>query len=176
VHNRVSFGCFGRVSCGLVLLFACVTLPTYAATNYVDASLGNNGYDGLSNVITNGHGPKLNIASAISASSNGDVIVVETGFYQETEWDPGTNSLTLLPQGQVTVYQSDTWHTYSIGDGISDGWRQYYFGSSTTTNSDSCASCTPGGDPLTNLQEYQASTNHPSFTITYPNNGATIYP
>jgi alpha-D-xyloside xylohydrolase len=46
----------------------------------------------------------------------------------------------------------------SVGDGISDSWRQTWFGS-TGTNAFSCALCDPDGDGMTNLQEYQAGTN-----------------
>ena len=54
------------------------------------------------------NGPKLNIGSAITAASSGDVISVASGFYGlETNWDLSTKALTLLPQGQVIVYQSD---------------------------------------------------------------------
>jgi subtilisin-like proprotein convertase family protein len=48
----------------------------------------------------------------------------------------------------------------SVGDGIPDAWRQQYFGGTgTTTNSQSCAQCDPDGDGFTNLQEYLAGTN-----------------
>jgi T5SS/PEP-CTERM-associated repeat protein len=57
-----------------------------------------------------------------------------------------------LPAGEVAaLYNADT-----IGDGIPNWWRQQYFGSPSTTNGNSCASCDPDGDGLTNLQEYQA--------------------
>ncbi|MGO9243653.1 MAG: choice-of-anchor tandem repeat GloVer-containing protein [Verrucomicrobiia bacterium] len=47
----------------------------------------------------------------------------------------------------------------SIGDDIPDWWRMKYFGSGTTTDSVSCASCDPNGDGVTNLEEYQNGTN-----------------
>ncbi|MGD0652100.1 MAG: DUF6259 domain-containing protein [Verrucomicrobiia bacterium] len=47
----------------------------------------------------------------------------------------------------------------SVGDGIPDSWRYQYFGSGTTTNSSSCASCDPDGDGLTNLLEFHAGTD-----------------
>ncbi len=46
----------------------------------------------------------------------------------------------------------------SVGDGISDSWRATQFGSPTTTNANSCATCDPDGDGLNNLQEYLAGT------------------
>jgi hypothetical protein len=51
-------------------------------------------------------------------------------------------------------------------DGIPDWWRQQYFGSGTTTNNTSCASCDPDGDGYTNLQEYHFGTD-PTNTISH---------
>ncbi len=140
----------------LIAMVFPVSSQVQAATYYVDGALGNNGYDGLSNVVANGHGPKLNIASAISVTSSGDTIVAAAGSYQELQWNLGAKILTLLPQGTVTVYgQVD-----SVGDGIPDWWRQQYFGGDgTTTNSSSCASCDPDGDGLSNLQEFLAGSD-----------------
>ena len=47
----------------------------------------------------------------------------------------------------------------SVGDGVSDSWRATQFGSATTTNANSCATCDPDGDGLNNLQEYLAGTS-----------------
>lgn len=44
----------------------------------------------------------------------------------------------------------------TVGDGISDSWRGYHFPSPTP---DSCATCDPDGDGLTNEQEYLAGTS-----------------
>lgn len=54
----------------------------------------------------------------------------------------------------------------SVGDGNSDSWRLTQFGSATTTNASSCATCDPDGDGLSNAQEYLAGTN--------PNNAANF--
>lgn len=53
----------------------------------------------------------------------------------------------------------------SIGDGIPDWWRALYFGSGTTTNVDSCATCDFDYDGPDNLAEYHADT--------VPTNGAS---
>jgi alpha-D-xyloside xylohydrolase len=54
----------------------------------------------------------------------------------------------------------------SVGDGISDSWRAYYFGSGTTTNDQSCGGCDADGDGQTNAQEYRAGTD--------PNNSGNL--
>ena len=47
-----------------------------------------------------------------------------------------------------------------IGDGIPDWWRRQYFGGSgTTTNSQSCAAADPDGDGCNNQGEYLAGTD-----------------
>ncbi len=47
----------------------------------------------------------------------------------------------------------------TIGDGIPNSWRENYFGSATSTDALSCATCDPDGDGHNNLQEYRAGTN-----------------
>jgi hypothetical protein len=47
----------------------------------------------------------------------------------------------------------------SVGDGVSDSWRQYHFASATATNGASCAQCDPDADGYSNLQEYYAGTD-----------------
>jgi hypothetical protein len=54
----------------------------------------------------------------------------------------------------------------SVGDGISDSWRLTQFGTPTTTNAISCATCDPDGDGLTNAQEYRAGTRPTSAAST----------
>jgi uncharacterized repeat protein (TIGR03803 family) len=69
--------------------------------------------------------------------------------------------------GEVRIYSralssnevAASYNSDSIGDGIPDWWRLKYFGSGTTTNSVSCASCDPNHDGYSNLQEYQNGTN-----------------
>jgi hypothetical protein len=132
-----------------------------ATTYYVDEGSGNNSYNGFSDVVTNGNGPKLNVSAAISVASNGSVIVVDTGYYGESTWNLGTNSLTLDPQGTVNICGPDLCGADTVGDGIPDWWRLEYFGTPTTTNGSSCASCTstnPWAHGLTNLQVYQNPT------------------
>jgi alpha-D-xyloside xylohydrolase len=47
----------------------------------------------------------------------------------------------------------------SVGDGISDAWRLTHFGSATSTNAASCATCDADGDGLTNGAEFLAGTD-----------------
>ncbi len=50
----------------------------------------------------------------------------------------------------AALYNTDT-----VGDGIPNWWRQEYFGSGTTTDSQTCASCTYTNSDLDNLQAYE---------------------
>ena len=70
------------VSAVLSFLLSSLALNAQTTTYYADSSLGNNGYDGLLNVVAEGHGPKLYVTSAISAASSGDAIQVAAGVYQ----------------------------------------------------------------------------------------------
>ena len=122
----------------------------YADNNYGDAS-----FDGLSAVITNGHGPKRYIADAIAVAASGNQISAAAGLYQESSWNLDDKSLTLLLPGQATIVDYDPGQTDTDGDGIPDWWMLKYFGHPTGQTSDqSCASCYYNGNPLTNLQEY----------------------
>ena len=94
-----------------------------ATTLYVDGAWGDNEFDGLSATVTNGHGPKLNVSAAITAAGNGSTISIASGFCQESNWDPGTKSLTIVPQEPLVVYSTDPFTTDSDGDGIPDAWE-----------------------------------------------------
>jgi hypothetical protein len=150
----------------LIVLLSPLGFDAQAITYYANGTTGNNSYDGLSSVVSGGDGPKFNIISAIVASSSGDTVSTATGSYDEYLWDPGTNGVTVNPQGAVTVDAVNAFQVDSIGDGISDAWRLEYFGSATTTNSSSCAYCDPDGDTYNNLQEYHAFTD-PTNSASY---------
>ena len=69
--------------------------------------------------------------------------------------------------GEIRIYNralsSDEvaadYNTDTVGDGIPDWWRLKYFGSGTTTDSVSCASCDPNGNGIPNSLEYTNGTN-----------------
>ena len=46
------------------------------------------------------------------------------------------------------------YNTDTVGDGIPDWWRMKYFGSGTTTNNQSCATCDPYGIGINNSTAY----------------------
>ncbi len=135
--------------CAAALLVVIVVCVKATNTYYVNGTYGNNTNDGLTAATA-----KKNISAALAIATSGDVIQVESSVYQETNWLPSGQEMRLSSTGPVIVYQTDPWQTDSVGDGVSDGWRQYYFGNGTTTNQYSCASCDPEGDGAVNLAEY----------------------
>ena len=73
-------------------------------TFYADPIVGSASYDGLaSNVLTMTRGPKREIQSALAVTISGDTVQVAEGTYPETQFDPGTNSITLVPNGSVVI-------------------------------------------------------------------------
>jgi hypothetical protein len=81
--------------------------------------------------------------------------VTYTGYSHGPQGDAirGLNYVRLVRGG----YDSNVDH---VGDGIPDGWRRQYFGGSgTTTNANSCADCDADHDGVSNYKEYVANTN-----------------
>ena len=62
----------------LALLFIC---EVHASDYYVDATGGNDTYDGLAAVWNGASGPKATIQAGINASSSGDTVTVAQGTY-----------------------------------------------------------------------------------------------
>jgi len=54
----------------------------------------------------------------------------------------------------------------TVGDGIPNSWRDYFFDDATTTNGDTCASCDADNDGQSNRDEYYSGTN-PDDTNSY---------
>ncbi|MCG3149010.1 MAG: hypothetical protein PCFJNLEI_02462 [Verrucomicrobiae bacterium] len=84
----------------------------------------------------------------------------------------GTNTVKLTVSGPLgsnsTTQQVVVRPVDSVGDGIADAWRQFYFGGAgNSTNEQSCAGCDADGDGLTNLQEFHAGTE--------PTNAASVF-
>ena len=168
-RHQGCWACGRAVGTALIVLLSPLALPAQATTYYVDEGVGNNSYDGLSDVVSGSDGPKLNVSAAISIAPSGSTIQVDAGDYVESVWDSGTNSLTLNPQNNVNICGPDLCAADTVGDGIPDWWRLEYFGTPTTTNSSSCASCDPENDGFTNLEKFQDGLN-PSvaYALTIP--------
>ena len=49
------------------------------------------------------HGPMLTIQGAVSMGVSGDKVVLTAGIFHDTLLDPDTKSITLSPQGSVTI-------------------------------------------------------------------------
>lgn len=69
----------------------------------------------------------------------------------------GVEQRVLLPEDSILCIGNGGGS--SLGDAICDSWRQWYFGSGTTTDNFSCAWCDADGDGVSNLLEYQRGTN-----------------
>jgi hypothetical protein len=87
------------------------TNPASAAsvntTLYANSVIGSDTLDGITPTMTSWvmgtHGPKLTIQGAVSVGVSGDNVSIAAGNYQQTLLDAGSKSITLLPQGNVTI-------------------------------------------------------------------------
>ena len=74
---------------------------------YVNSTTGNDANDGIAPSatpwFTGIHGPMLTIQGAINVTVSGDNVVIVPGIYHDTLLDPGAKSITLSPQGSVTI-------------------------------------------------------------------------
>ena len=119
------------------------------SNNYV-AYAGSNAILGSEAPGTSGNNSVLNPA----ISGNGSVAAFESTR-------AGFTPTNLAHQANIFVTSIAPWGTVdSVGDGIPDEWRAYYFGGTgTTTNSQSCATCDADGSGMSNLQDYLAGIN-----------------
>lgn len=84
------------------------TDPTNAASVniilYANSGLGSDSYDGLTPAVGSPpHGPKLTIQGGISAGVSGDNVFLDGQTFHDTLLDAGAKSITLSPQGAVTI-------------------------------------------------------------------------
>jgi hypothetical protein len=166
-----------RLFAALIVALSSLALDAQATTSityYADNAFGDAGFDGMSAVITNGHGPKRYIADAINTASSGDQISVAAGYYQEFVWDTDSKIVTLVTSGQVAIVDFDPGQTDTDGDGIPDWWMLKYFGHATgQTNDQSCAACDADGDFVDNLAEFVGG-DSPTNSASYPPISFTI--
>ena len=105
--------------------------------------------------VTNTYGYLL---VEVSGPGTNDLGVTLT--WKQRTYDSNTASHIYVATSNILAYTAVNRLLDSVGDGITDWWRQQYFGGSgTTTNASSCAACDPDRDGLVNWQEYIAGTN-----------------
>jgi len=171
---------FGRsVVFWMVILTAMTPSSIRAVTNYADNAYGDIHFDGSTNVVViaapfAAQGPKRYIADAIDIAGNGDFVFAEAGSYKEAIWNLDSKDVTLSPQGQVTIQDTDTPQTDTDFDGIPDWWMLKYFGHATGEPSDLSRTFDDAdNDLVSNYEEFQQMTNpldpssHPSLAPVY---------
>ncbi|PWU10114.1 MAG: hypothetical protein C5B50_26110 [Verrucomicrobia bacterium] len=74
---------------------------------YINSANGSDSNDGITPSATpwamGTHGPMLTVQGAISVTVSHDTVVIAAGMYHNTLLDPGPRSITLSPQGSVTI-------------------------------------------------------------------------
>jgi PKD repeat protein len=105
--------------------------------------------------ITNTYGYLL---VEISGPGSNDLGVTLT--WKQRTYDADTASWIYVATTNTLAYTAVNRLADSVGDGLPDWWRaQYFGGTGTTTNSQSCATCDPDHDGMDNYHEYLADTN-----------------
>jgi RHS repeat-associated protein len=124
---------------------ACVVTPTNY-TIYVNGAVVGSGSYAATNPLL------VDVNHPISIGAD----IAHTGEYtfDGSIDDVRVYNLALAASEVAALYNVDT-----IGDGIPNWWRARYFGSGSTTNNSSCASCDPDGDGMVNSNEYLVGTD-----------------
>ncbi|HBA82732.1 MAG TPA: hypothetical protein DCZ95_01440 [Verrucomicrobia bacterium] len=73
------------------------------ATLYIDPIIGSDALDGLSPVVTGNSGPKETLAAAFMTAYTRDEVSIATGEYRMDVLPVGDKSITLRPEGTVTI-------------------------------------------------------------------------
>ncbi len=112
--------------------------------------------------VTNTYGYLL---VEISGPGSNDLGVKLT--WKQRTYDDATAAYLYVATNTTLSYTAVNRHLDSVGDGIPDAWRQQYFGGTgTTTNANSCATGDPDRDGSANHSEYIADTN-PTNALSY---------
>jgi uncharacterized repeat protein (TIGR03803 family) len=112
----------------------------------------------LFQVNTNGSGAAVLRAFAGAPADGGDIqgglALRRRTLYGWTRTGGSANCGTVFSYALAAVPGAD-----SVGDGVTDLWRQQHFGGDgTTTNASSCATSDPDGDGFPNAAEFGAGT------------------
>lgn len=130
----------------------CTITNETASYQIVNTAMGTNGF-GIVFQSCSDHAYLIDSADALSTNTAwGYVAAIVPGQDGTTSWTDTSTVNTNIP---ARFYRVDRWWLGdSVGDGIPDWWRQFYFGSGTTTNSLTCATCSYIGDGVSNLEKY----------------------
>ncbi len=130
----------------------CTITNNAASFQIVSATTGTNGF-GIVFQSCSDHAYLIASTGALSTTTAWSyVAAIVPGLDGTTPW---TDTSLVSTNVRARFYRVDRWWLGdSIGDGIPDWWRQFYFDSGTATNSFTCASCSYIGDGVSNLEKY----------------------
>jgi PKD repeat protein len=96
----------------------------------------------------------------VEVSGSGPADLGVTMTWKRRTYDTNSASYIYAATTNALAYMAADPAADSVGDGLPDGWRRWYFGGDgTTTGAVSCAACDPDGDGLDNAAEYGADTD-----------------
>jgi hypothetical protein len=70
---------------------------------YADSALGQDGYDGFSPTVADGHGPKRTLQSAVAVAESGGQVRMAEGAFGAGTLNPASKTVKLVPMGRVVI-------------------------------------------------------------------------
>ena len=118
------------VACALLSLFVAGG-ASGAEIWYVDNTIGNDAYDGLSPVVADGHGPFRKIQTAVALADDGDTVKVAAGVYGDDQGcvprDASFNAMRVKITKSITLEGAGREKTiiqgaFDADKGVEKGW------------------------------------------------------